>query len=570
MNSTQFLSKSYFQDSSDKSILQNTKIFSYNKIQKYIYTRFRVKYYKLSLTYYTKIMNIFIYGINCNRLSKFKDYIIFNDRREFLKRYYNVSESKVRLKRFFQYYNIYSKIYPNYTALKEGIYIYKNIQKKQIMIDIQEEMEMKNKKNENELNELNKKKNDVLSTDIIYSILNQTNNENIELLFNINKKNFLIEEENFIKNLIDIISTIEKYENQNNNEDYNINIENSFNINNIKSPLNLNIKKKIQFNLNNKKNFSKLLNSDYTILNNNIFGICSYKNDKNNVNFNSNNNNNKNCINNKRKINNDILKDKIQKNLLKLSKNTKSFINLTFINKKNSNNFLIQKKFHKKIYNNISNNSLKLRNTNNPLFTYRMCGSCENLLDPLISRIKFNRSKSERNKQNSSISKFSSIFNNNSQKSIIEHKIKNNSNSNDRSLDKKFIKKRNKQRINFLESTLNNKNIFKTIDEIGDKGNFFSSKNLKNNFKRILNINSFKISPMKKKFFGEISLSRNQKYNNIEKNKSNQGIKNNSMTKLDVLDLINVKKKVLKAIQFKKRYQFPNSNELKDGKIKYN
>ena len=121
-----------------------------------------------------------------------------------------------------------------------------------------------------------------------------------------------------------------------------------------------------------------------------------------------------------------------------------------------------------------------------------------------------------------------------------------------------------------MESTLNNKNIFKTIDEIGDKGNFFSSKNLKNNFKRILNINSFKISPMKKKFFGEISLSRNQKYNNIEKNKSNQGIKNNSMTKLDVLDLINVKKKVLKGIQFKKRYQFPNSNELKDGKIKYN
>ena len=44
------------------------------------------------------------------------------------------------------YYNIYSKIYPNYTALPEGIYIYKNIQKKQIMIDIQEEMEMNNKK----------------------------------------------------------------------------------------------------------------------------------------------------------------------------------------------------------------------------------------------------------------------------------------------------------------------------------------------------------------------------------------------------------------------------------------
>ena len=106
-----------------------------------------------------------------------------------------------------------------------------------------------------------------------------------------------------------------------------------------------------------------------------------------------------------------------------------------------------------------------------------MCGSCENLLDPLISRIKFNRSKSERNKQNSSISKFSSIFNNNSQKSIIEYKI--NSNSNDHNLDNQFIKKKNKTRINFMESTINNKNTFRTIEQIGDKENYFlSGKNL--------------------------------------------------------------------------------------------
>ena len=569
MNSTQICSKSFFQDSLDKSISPKNKLFNYNKIQKYIYIRFRYKYYKLSLTYYQKIMNIFIFGINCSRLSKFKDYILFNDKREFLKRYYNSSESIVRLKRFYQYYNIYSKIYPNYTALTEGIYIYKNIQKKQIMIDIQEEMEMKNKKNENELDKMDKKKNEVLSTDVICSILNQTNNENIELLFNINKKNFLIEEENFIKNMIDIISTIEKYENPNNKCNYNINIENSFNNINVKSPLNLNIKKKIQFNLNNKKNFSKLLNSEYTILNNNIFGICSNKNDKNNVNYNSNNSNKKNFINNKKNINIDILKEKIQNNLLKLSKKTKSFINLTLINKKNSKNFLIQKTLNKKIYNNISNNSLKLRTNNNPLFTYRMCGSCENLLDPLISRIKLNRSKSERNKQNTSISRFSinSLFLNNSQKSNIEHKIKINSNSSDSNLDKKFIKKRNDQCINLLEPTINNKNIFRTIDKIRDKENFLS---VKNNFKKFLNINSFKISPIKKKFFDEISLSRNKKHLNIGKNKSNQGIKNNSMTKLDLLEQANIKKKVLTGIHINQIFQFPNSNELKNGKIKNN
>ena len=35
------------------------------------------------------------------------------------------------------------------------------------------------------------------------------------------------------------------------------------------------------------KNFSKLLNNEFTILNNNILGIFSYKNDKNNVNYNN-------------------------------------------------------------------------------------------------------------------------------------------------------------------------------------------------------------------------------------------------------------------------------------------
>ena len=566
MNSTQICSKSYFQDSLDKSILTKNKLFNYIKIQKYIYIRFRYKYYRLSLTYNQKIINIFIFGINCNRLSKFKDYIILNDTREFLKRYYNSSESVIRLKRFYLYYNIYSKIYPNYTALPEGIYIYKNIQKKQIMIDIQEEMEMNNKKKENELNELNKNKNDVLSTDIIYSILNQTNNENIELLFNINRKNFIIEEENFIKNIIDIITTIEKYENPNYNDNINIDNNSTFNNGNVKFPLSLNIKKKIQFNLNKRKNFSKLLNNEFTILNNNILGILSYKNDKNNVNYNNHNNNKKKFINNKENINIDILKEKIQNNVLKLSKNSKSLINLTLINKKNSNNFFIQKKFNKKIYNSISNNSLKSKqNNNNPIFTYRMCGSCENLLDPIISRIKHNRSQSERNKQNSTTSKFSinSIFNNNSQKSIIEYKI--NSNSNDHNLDNQFIKKRNNTRINFMESTINNKNTFRTIEQIGDKENYFlSGKNLKNNFKKILNINSFKISPMNKKYFDKIHLSRNKNFNIFEKNKSNQRNKNNSMTKLDLLDITNIKQKVLKGIHIKRIYQFPNSNELKE------
>ena len=56
-----------------------------------------------------------------------------------------MNESYVRLPKFYEYYDIYSKIFPNYTKLKKKQYIYINIQKKQIIIDMEEEIGIENK-----------------------------------------------------------------------------------------------------------------------------------------------------------------------------------------------------------------------------------------------------------------------------------------------------------------------------------------------------------------------------------------------------------------------------------------
>ena len=97
------------------------------------------------------IINNIIYNEKTHIVAIFKDYLILDDNGEFLKRYYKLKESYVRLPKFFLYYDTYSKIFPSYNAILEGKYIYRNILRKQRMIDLIEKMEMKqqNKLNKN-------------------------------------------------------------------------------------------------------------------------------------------------------------------------------------------------------------------------------------------------------------------------------------------------------------------------------------------------------------------------------------------------------------------------------------
>jgi hypothetical protein len=243
-NSSSINSKKYY-PISPKTLL---------KFEKKILSKLHIKYNSSDQTYNINVINNIIYNEKSHIVATFKDYLIIDDYSEFLKRYYKYIESMIRLPKFYEYYETYSKIYPNYTVIFEGKFIYKNIQRKQRMIDLQEQMEINNKNknnknNDNNCNNNNNKinviindfndnnnnnknnnnnnnnKNNVFDTDVINSILNVTNKEDLELLFNINRDNIEKDEIIFNRKILDIIDIIEKYENQNNNDHSNINIE---------------------------------------------------------------------------------------------------------------------------------------------------------------------------------------------------------------------------------------------------------------------------------------------------------------------------------------------------------
>jgi hypothetical protein len=90
------------------------------------------KKYLTSRTYYNvKVVNDIIYNECSNIVSMFKDYLIFDDVSEFLKRYYTNVEAIERLPRIIEFYEKYSKVFPNYVNLPENKYMFKNIERKQ-------------------------------------------------------------------------------------------------------------------------------------------------------------------------------------------------------------------------------------------------------------------------------------------------------------------------------------------------------------------------------------------------------------------------------------------------------
>ena len=68
-------------------------------------------------------------------MSVFKDYLIFDDVSEFLKRFYQKYESTQRLPKMYEFYEKNSQFLPNYITLPENKYMFKNIQRKQKLID---------------------------------------------------------------------------------------------------------------------------------------------------------------------------------------------------------------------------------------------------------------------------------------------------------------------------------------------------------------------------------------------------------------------------------------------------
>ena len=178
---------------------------SLEDLENYAFSKLRKKYFINNYYYGACIINNIIYNEKTHLVARFKDFLIKDDLSEFLKRFYKKKESLIRLPKYYEYYELYSKIFPNYTALKESKYIYKNIHKKQKMIDLQQEMEELDKKKKieqeeefdrEEIFEINqhnhqRRKNqiDVIFNSDIYNSIIKQSQDLYYFLFGIEKKN---------------------------------------------------------------------------------------------------------------------------------------------------------------------------------------------------------------------------------------------------------------------------------------------------------------------------------------------------------------------------------------------
>ena len=132
----------------DLKKLKKYSIVSYSNNYEYILQQTKLilkklahKYNRGPEFYYKKVISDIIDNEPSHLVASFKEYLIFGDYSEFLQGYFNLSEIFKFLPLIFDYYHSSTVIFPNYVTLEEKKYIYKNIKKKQQIINIQQEQE---------------------------------------------------------------------------------------------------------------------------------------------------------------------------------------------------------------------------------------------------------------------------------------------------------------------------------------------------------------------------------------------------------------------------------------------
>ena len=352
-NNTKNIKSQFLQIKIDNYETKDKNIKKYNlstqDIIKKIFKKFNKKYNTMPKKYNLIIIDNIIFNDKSHIVSVFKDLLINHDFNDFLKRFYTREESDIRLPKYFEYYNLYSKIFPNYTSIPEGKYFYINIQKKQRMIDLQEDMEKeKSKEKKSKVVEKDVKEEKVFNTSVMNSILNRTNKEEMEMLFDIYFDNSLEEDIKFFKKINKLIEDINYYEMR---EDFYIDY---------------NYESKNEKNNNKKEIISPLMNININYINFNKFNEVK----TNSVSFNNQNNKNNTFLykifsvpikNSKRN-----LKNKVKGSfLMKMQQNKNSIQNESnYLKHMNNSIFALNKGGKSSFIQNYSNSNNKLINKN--------------------------------------------------------------------------------------------------------------------------------------------------------------------------------------------------------------
>ena len=164
-----------------------------------------IKRYDKPLSYHDiKMINDILYNEKTRYVEAFKEYLIYEDYNEFLKRYYKSLEIGIKLPKILIFYEKYSKIYANYTVIPESKYMYKNIKRKQKMIDQMQNNDINSEYEDDE--ESNEDiSNTVFSSRVINSIYNKT-------LTSVNKSENSKNTEQSINEFLEKINKIENNE----------------------------------------------------------------------------------------------------------------------------------------------------------------------------------------------------------------------------------------------------------------------------------------------------------------------------------------------------------------------
>ena len=231
-------------------------------------------YNKVASSYNLLILDNLLSNGKCHIVALFKEFLIIDDNSEFLKRYYKIKESLPRIKKVAQYYYETSVIFPNYTPLFESKFIYKNIMKKQKIIDQIQELEDKKDKNKNKKKKDNKNYlSEKVFNDTAYNeILNQSESV-LRIVFGLKKENVKLnifnsddeEQNDNINDIQNLIEQISQYEN-----------------NKPETLINTTSKAKLKLTIPSLKNKPKLSIQNYQNLQNgNLKTIMDYKNKTN-------------------------------------------------------------------------------------------------------------------------------------------------------------------------------------------------------------------------------------------------------------------------------------------------
>ena len=198
-----------------------------DKIISYVQKLLCKKYFVSKISYQKLLIKNIIYDDKRRLVSIFKEQLIINDTSEYMKKFYKKKESRIKLRKYFELYDKYSRIFPNYTPLIESKYIYMNIHRKQKVIDLQQNSNKNNKIKNNKI---------IFNSDVYQSIEKISENFNNDI-FGIDNN----ELNNSLIQINNIINNINKYELNFEGIDLNNNISNNINNKSIKNIKNKNI-----------------------------------------------------------------------------------------------------------------------------------------------------------------------------------------------------------------------------------------------------------------------------------------------------------------------------------------